>query len=219
MKIITLDQRSADWHTWRAAGLGSSDAAKIAGLSPYGNAKKVWEAKIAILEGRIPEHTPDNSAMARGRRLEPLIIGMYNDKYKARMVPVCVIHDTLDWCRASLDGYDARLDRVIEIKAPGHDDHEGALDGLVPTKYLPQLYHQMLVTGCKEIDYVSYSDYFPLANMFAVVRLERGKELENIQAIEEMETEFWRWVLARHWPEDPPPETAAKKPRGRPKKV
>jgi predicted phage-related endonuclease len=58
--------------------------------------------------------------------------------------------------RASLDGYNLELSRVLEIKCPGKEDHKTAMAGAVPEKYLPQVQYQLLVTGAKEAHYFSF---------------------------------------------------------------
>ncbi len=55
------------WHEWRRGGIGSSDAAAIMGVSPWRTPKEVWEEKVYGTSVII-----DNSAMARGRELEPI---------------------------------------------------------------------------------------------------------------------------------------------------
>ena len=59
---------------------------------------------------------------------------------------------------ASLDGYDKDRNEFVEIKTPYSNakDHEMALDGKIPDKYVPQLAHQFLMTNADNAWYFSY---------------------------------------------------------------
>ena len=59
---------------------------------------------------------------------------------------------------ASVDALSIDGKILVEIKCPGQYDHEKALDGIIPKKYIPQLYHQMIVLELKTMKYFSYSE-------------------------------------------------------------
>jgi hypothetical protein len=66
----------------------------------------------------------------------------------------------------------------------------------VPEKYVPQVYHQLLAGGPKDlrrVDYVSYSDYFPPAKRLAVVPVPYDPGV--VGALLEAEKAFWQEVL------------------------
>jgi predicted phage-related endonuclease len=67
-----------------------------------------------------------------------------------------VFHPEFEWMMASLDGIDIEGKNIVEIKCPGAEDHQTAVNGNVPTKYYPQLQHQMAVTGLDEAYYFSF---------------------------------------------------------------
>ena len=70
---VVLDQRSGEWHQYRAKRIGASDAPIICGLSPWKSAIQLWMEKT----GKITQ--PDSSgnfAIQRGIRLEPVVRAM-----------------------------------------------------------------------------------------------------------------------------------------------
>lgn len=193
MRILTLEQRSPDWLAWRNTGLGSSDAAAIVGLSPWASAEKVLKQKVAAFLGQKAESKRDNGAMARGRRLEPIAVAIYEELMGWQIPAVCGTHETHDWLKVSLDGYNAERSLIAEVKAPNKDDHALALAGGVPDKYIPQLLHQYLVSGAKTCHYISFSDYFEKSKRLAVVPFTRDEEM--IAALFTAEKTFWDSVV------------------------
>lgn len=222
MKIISLDQRSPDWLAWRNAGIGSSDAAAIVGASPWTTANELWIKKSACyhsLRKVVPEKSEsENSAMARGRRLEPKIAAEYSRLFGWSTTPICGAHDEHSFIKASFDGVSPRdklaeemiaagdwsifqdwfsehLDQVViqEIKAPNRDDHDLALQGHVPEKYEPQCHHLLLVAGVNTLHYVSYNDYFPSGKRLAVVLMKADGPA--VKALLAAELEFWEHVI------------------------
>lgn len=194
MKKITLDQRSNDWLTWRNTGLGSSDAAAIVGMSPWTTPLSVWRQKVAALRGEKPAGKKDNGAMARGRRLEPHAVSLYEEMMGWQVPAQCGVHEEYEWAKVSLDGYNEAMGLFVEVKAPNREDHLTALSGKVPEKYQPQLHHQFLVSGCRLAHYISYSDYFNKSQELAIVPVRRDEEM--VQELLAAEKEFWECVMA-----------------------
>jgi putative phage-type endonuclease len=148
--------------------VGASDANVIMGASPWFSRDQLLLRKVEELRARHPtagaprgaatSRQPDNGAMARGRRLEPVARDLYTALTGRRMTPLCVLHDRHDWCRASLDGIDDGRTLALEIKCPNHRDHGEAVSGRVPAKYKAQVQHQLLVTDTRVLHYFSYTD-------------------------------------------------------------
>lgn len=166
MRRLRLEQGSPDWRLWRDAGIGASDAPAIMNASPWVTAERLWRQKVGLERPQAP-----NYAMRRGLRLEDEARRRYVERTGVEVRPACVVHDTLDWLRASLDGLDLWETVAAEIKCPNAEDHADALRGDVPRKYVWQLVHQALVTGLHSIDYVSYNpeSYLPGKDDFALV--------------------------------------------------
>ena len=70
--------------------------------------------------------------------------------------------------------------------------------GVVPNHYVPQVQHQLLVTGCPRLWYVSYSvaKRFggPEVPSLAIVEVEPDAEVQG--ALLEAEEKFWARVCA-----------------------
>lgn len=171
MVKVELEQGSDDWLNWRTSGLGASDAAAVLGLSPWTTPLQLWKQKRAALAGRgTPGEKRYSSAMARGHLLEPDARQLVEELLGVRADPVCCVHPSYDYLKASLDGLiDDRT--IVEIKCPNSEAHAKALAGTVPDYYYPQLVHQSLVTGLADCWYVSYSPdrEFAGADRLAVV--------------------------------------------------
>lgn len=188
MTILELDQGNELWQTWRKAGLGSSDAATIMGASPYMTAEQLMNIKT----GQVERDRKFNPKLNRGRDLEPLARALYSKLRKIDVRPVCVIHDSYDWLRASLDGLSFDNSRVLEIKCINKGDHLLALNNQVPPQYWPQVQHQLLVTGLRDLDYWSYSEStkFPMHERVALVQVQPDEGY--MQELFEAELKFAR---------------------------
>lgn len=151
MKIIELTQNTPEWLEFRKNKLGASDAPIIMGDSPWCSPSQLWERKIGI----TPDQT-ENFAMREGKELEPVARESFNKIMGKVYTPYVVQHETFEWMIASLDGLSLCEKCAVEIKCPGREAHLSALAGKVPAYYIPQLQHQLAVTGLDMIYYYSY---------------------------------------------------------------
>lgn len=186
-----MKQRSKEWHEFRRNHIGSSDAAVCMGISP-------WKTKLDLYNEKIAEshvESVSNYAMRRGVELEPLALAKFEEDTGYLMTPRVIEHPTIPYMSASLDGLELDGVCAVEIKAPGRTDHELALKGIVPEKYIPQLQHIMEVCQLEEIYYMSYisdSDY----TIFKV-----KKDHEYTKRLLDAELEFWNRIQSRNPPQ------------------
>lgn len=152
MRIIGLSQGSPEWHIWRKAGLGSSDAPVLLGVSPWKTIEQLFLEKIG--EVTSMKHT---WATLRGNRLEPKVLGMYNRSHGECLTPATAVHDEHHYLKASFDGVNPLTRRLIEIKCPGEKSHSKALNGEVPDIYIPQVQWLLMVSGYPTLDYLSWN--------------------------------------------------------------
>lgn len=192
MRFVNLPQNDNEWKAWRRSGLGASEAPAVLGMSPWVSPMLLWETKT----GR-KEEMEQTYVMRRGLRMEPIVRRLYEDLVGWKSAPVCIQHDLLAWMRASLDGLDPWGEVLVEIKCPNIDSHRLALGGQVPGYYLPQVYHQLEVTGCKMAHYVSYSENRELssAEQFALVEVRPHAEIQGL--LVSVETYFMECVRSR----------------------
>lgn len=151
-----LPQNSAEWLKWRQSGLGASDAPTVMGVSPFTTRYELWLEKTGKAS-RPPFHPNAVKAMARGTLLEPEARKCYEDMVGSTFEVMNVIHQLYYFIRASLDGCNRTLNRIVEIKCPGKLDLAVASKGRVPAKYAPQVQLQLLVTGAVACDYFTYA--------------------------------------------------------------
>lgn len=193
MQIITLDQRTPEWHTWRSGIIGSSDAPAIMGVSPWSTVHKLWELKTGRREPQ-----PDNPWMARGRAMEEDALEAWSEFTGETVIPMCVRHEGLPFVGASLDGatFDGAL--LLEIKCPGEKDHAAACaTGAVPKKYWPQVQHQLACVP--EADLLHYWSYRPdHAEPRKLIEVRRDQAY--IDDLLERETRFWEAVQGDYPP-------------------
>lgn len=135
------------WLAARRTGIGSSDAAAILGISPYGSALSVYTEKI----GAAPE-TSETEAMKWGRKLEPLVIAGFAEETDRGCEPnnALLRSKACPYHIATPDAMQVRRDRpmdmgILEVKTTGFG-RESWDEGLPP--YVnAQVQHQLLVTG------------------------------------------------------------------------
>lgn len=197
MKIITLDQRSKEWHNWRNGvdlpdgkpRITATAASVIMGKNPYKTPYRLWMQ----MTGRA-EPDAENWAMRRGSRLEPEAVEAYTAATGNVMQPVCIEHSDFPWAAASLDGLSVFGDRGLEVKCPGKEVFEMAFRGLLPDHYYAQVQWQLYCGGGEiaEIDYWCYdgskgagpvvvrSDPFYQSQMFDACKAFRQMLIEDV---------------------------------------
>lgn len=180
-----METSGEEWHKWRKLGIGSSDAPVIMGMSPWSTPYQLWEEKIGLTKRDV-----SNFATQRGHELEPIARAQYELETGLDMPATLAVNEKRDWLRASLDGFNAEKNIVLEIKCPGKADHETAINGSVPDKYYPQLQHQLLVTGATCVHYYSYDGS-------RGVLIEVKPDIEYIQRLLNTELAFWDNVITK----------------------
>ena len=193
IKFVDLEQGSQDWKDFRKGKLGSSSAASIMGVG--------FKTPLQLFEDMMDDReTPVNEAMIRGTTMEPIARRYLNTKYESDLQPVVVTHpiDFYDWHISSLDGLWQRPDGsvfVAEIKCPGRVDHQKALDGHVPEKYMPQLYH--ILEDLPDVHRILYFSYHPDSQAEVWVYRDKVKMDAQFQA----ELAFYNRILDCNPPE------------------
>lgn len=103
LRVLADDERGG-WLDWRRGGLGGSDIAAVAGLSPFATPTTVYLEKIGLLRDQGDEE----GWQRMGRLLEPVIAALFEEETGHRVASVrpqeCVTHSELPWMRATLDG-------------------------------------------------------------------------------------------------------------------
>lgn len=178
--VLTAPQIEA-----RKKGIGGSDAAAAIGVSRWKSPFEVWQEK----RGLVPPFT-GNVATEWGERLEQAIRQKYSDDTGrvVRLPETTAVHATYPFMLCHPDGVtdDGRLFEAKNTRHEG-DWGESGTDQ-VPTEYLVQVQHNMLVLG------------LPVADVCVLIaghdfrRYEVKADAEIHAALIEQEREFWLCV-------------------------
>lgn len=195
MTALAVRQGTPEWRAERAHGIGSSDAPIITGDAPWGDLRTLWAVKAGIID----EPQIDTPATAWGLRLEDVVAEWYAETYgvKVQRVRQLQVHRELPWMRASLDRRIVGARQLLEIKTRRFADEQWGPDGSseIPTHYLVQVQHQLAVTGMESaVVAVLFSGSDPR-------RYPIPRDESLIEALIELETEFWQSVEAGTPPE------------------
>lgn len=182
-----------EWLESRRNGIGSSDVAKIVGLSQWGNALNVYLAKVQ--PARSEELTP---AQEWGHRLEPVISSAIMDHHGWKLEKVPTIkHKEHEFLIASPDRVN-QDGEICEIKTSSRAEGWGEVEtSEIPEQYWLQCQHQLEVADrqtCWVFVLIGHSD-------FRRYRVERDAEYMTI--VFDQLREFWEMVKART---PPPPD-------------
>lgn len=187
-----LVQGSKKWLEWRKSKITATNSCILMngvhfGMTPL----DLYNEKISF---ECDEIEP-NYAMKRGTELEPLALAKFESKTGYLMTPRVLVHPTIPYMAASLDGLELDSSCAVEIKCPGKADHDLALKGIVPEKYIAQLQHIIEVCQLEEIYYMSYrSD-----SDFTIFKVK--KDHDYTKRLLQAEFEFWQRVQDRNPPQ------------------
>ena len=158
MRIIELEQGSAEWHAWRVEHAMASESPCVMSCAQWDPQTwlQLWELKQGF---RVID---ESGPMRYGREREAQARTHFNNTHGTQLKPVCVEDGLFG---ASLDGIEANPDGVefvAEVKCPwrGPDAavYEAAKSATdictrehvgrwIPEHYWYQVQHQLMVTG------------------------------------------------------------------------
>jgi putative phage-type endonuclease len=191
-----MEQRSEEWFQARLGLVTASRVADVLAKIKSGESASRRNYKIQLVSERLTgerQETYINQAMQDGIDREQFARDRYVQQFGDVEEVGFVKHPTLE-AGASPDGM-VGDDGIIEIKCPMGSTHtETLMTQDIPSKYVPQVQFQLLVTGRKWCDFVSYNPMFPEHLQVFVKRIEADpvyqKELESEvkQFLEEVDT-------------------------------
>lgn len=184
-----LKQGTPEWLDWRRKHITASDAPVLMQVSKWTTPYQLFLNKAGLGESK-----PVSESMRRGLEIEPIALMEVEALLNTQLAPAVLQHPGIAWMGASLDGYNAKEGRVIEIKLANVDDHECASSGNVPVHYYPQLQHQMLVAGVSRMYYYSYRPN-------GSVLLEVKRDNDYCNRLLDTEFKFWDRLQACEAPE------------------
>ena len=187
MKILNYIQGSEEWKNWRFDGITASDISVIMGSNSYKSINDLWDEKVSRVDSTVT-----NLAMAFGSRNEPLARAWIEAFKNIKLLPHCVVNDTNEVYRCSLDGYDEKNNEIYEIKCPFSIKKrlEASVFNEVELAWIHQVQWQLLVTGV-EIGHIAVWDAGTQSCHFIAVKAdhELHKEMKS------RADAFWEKVL------------------------
>ena len=180
-----MEQRSEEWFQARLGKVTASRVADVLAKIKSGESASRRNYKIQLVSERLTgekQETYINQAMQDGIDREAFARDRYVQQFGEVEEVGFIKHPTLE-AGASPDGM-VGDDGIIEIKCPMGSTHtETLMTQDVPSRYIPQIQFQLLVTGRKWCDFVSYNPMFPEHLQVFVKRVEADlvyqKELES----------------------------------------
>jgi hypothetical protein len=175
-------QRSAAWRAARVGRLtGSRAGAMLALLKKGGEAAARRQLRAQLVVERLTGQPQDDvyvtAALQRGIDAEPRARAAYEAATGHAVACVSFVpHPTL-LAGCSPDGLmDAGGGGLLEIKCPSSTTHlEYLQTRALPEAYLPQVTHNLFITGSAWCDFVSFDDRFPEPLQLVIVRVPRDE--------------------------------------------
>lgn len=187
-----MEQRSTEWFNAR---LGKVTASRVADViaktkTGYSTSRENYMAQLVCerMTGTQGE-SYNNAAMQWGTDQEPLARAAYEAAKDVLVDEVGFItHPTIIAAGASPDGL-VGDDGLIEIKCPNTATHiDTLLSEKVPSKYNTQMQWQMVCTGRKWCDFVSFDPRMPEGLQLFIQRVDF--DAEYVKMLEAEITEF-----------------------------
>ena len=166
-------QGSFEWLKLRQKHIGASEVACLFGSNPWADYEDMFIKKQVE-----PQPEKKTSSQARGNKLERVARSQYELFFGVDITGT----DGVFSCEsprliASLDGYDAVNDCVVEIKAPSADTIDHARRGLVPVYYWLQMQAQMFMVDSKRARFICHDGHYIVAAVDVSACLETQKEI------------------------------------------
>jgi predicted phage-related endonuclease len=176
--IIEAEQRSPGWFTARLGRLTGSRAKDMLATIQKGEAAARRDLRTQLvverLTGQCQEDPYVNAVMEWGIDHEADAFAAYEAQSGnlVRRTGFLTHTDLMVGC--SLDGDVEDFAGVVEIKCPKSATHYGYLKAQsVPANHLPQIHHNLWVTGASWCDFVSYDPRMPEGLRLFVRRVPR----------------------------------------------
>jgi hypothetical protein len=180
--IIDAEQRSPEWFQARAGRVTGSKAACVTDFLKSGKeSADRRDYRLQLVCERLTGLPQDDGsgyvspAMQRGIELEPAAFAAYEALTGAiAQKSGFLSHNTLQ-VGCSLDGHIDGFKGLLEIKCPKTATHLTYWKGKgeAPADHLPQIIHNLWVTGAEWCDFLSFDDRLPEDYRTFLVRVKR----------------------------------------------
>jgi putative phage-type endonuclease len=184
--VDDIEQGTDRWHMWRRGVIGASEAVIIMG-------ENRWKGRQQLMDEKLGLVTPfsGNAATQRGHDLEPHARKALEKKFKVQIEPTIVQDSSHPFLAASLDGITADRNEVFEIKC-GVKAYEIVSESRrLPSYYVAQVQHMMMITQHDSLKFAAYSPGDPLV----VLNVKRDERY--IKRLRQRELDFVRELESR----------------------
>jgi hypothetical protein len=182
--IVDAAQRSPEWFAARAGRLTGSKAWLVTDFlktGAKGESAKRRDYRLQLVCERLTGLAQEdgdgfvNDAMQRGIDLEPMAFAAYEALTGSVALRTGFLAHTSLMVGCSLDGHVDAFAGVLEIKCPKTATHLTYWRGKgeAPADHLPQIIHNMWVTGAAWCDFLSFDDRLPEGARTFLVRVNR----------------------------------------------
>lgn len=173
-------QGTPEWKADRAGKATGSRAADILAKIKTGEAAARRDYRVQLVTERLTGAPADDGFTSKemlwGTEQEPFARMAYEELtgVLVREAGFTYLPNLSVGC--SVDGF-TEDDGFLEIKCPKSATHIAYIQaGTVPSQYVPQITHNLWVTGCKYADFVSFDPRLPDYLQLHIVRFERDEE-------------------------------------------
>jgi putative phage-type endonuclease len=165
--VDDIEQGTAKWLQWRRGVIGASEAAIIMGENRWKGRQQLIDEKRGLIEP-----FSGNAATREGHLLERHARIALERKYKKKLSPTIVqdIHEP--FLAASLDAINKSNNQVYEIKCGARTYETVENSRKVPSYYVAQIQHMLMVTQMDSLIFAAYRPQEPLIT-FEVFREDR----------------------------------------------
>lgn len=203
---LTGDMSREEWLGLRRRGIGGSDAAAVAGLSPWRSALDIFYDKI----NEFPvQEIEESEKLYWGTILESVVADEFSRRtgLKIRRRNAILQHSEYPFMIGDIDRLIIDKERgngVLEVKTTSEFMAKEWEDDLVPDHYYVQLQHYLAVTG------LTYGYFAVLIGGQRLVIKRVNRDEEVIQSLIKIESDFWKLVEERRPPDVDGSEAARK---------
>lgn len=191
-----LDRKNLDETAWleaRRNGIGGSDAAAVAGQTPYSSPLSVYYNKIGQLEDK-----ESTEGMRQGKDIEEYVASRFTEltQKRVRKCNFILRSKKHPFMLADLDRVIDGEDAILECKTSLNYDRYTFEGDDYPMSWHCQCLHYMAVTGAEKC----YIAVLVFGRMFRVIEIARKDYEDDIAALIALESTFWNKNVIKRIP-------------------
>lgn len=171
-------QRSDEWRQLRVGKLTGTCAADMLATIKSGEAAARRDLRMRLVVERLTGQSQDdgyvNAVMQRGIDLEPVALSAYEAITGQMVQRVGFLEHASLPAGCSPDGCLQDVDGLLSLKCPKSATHLRYLrGGAMPMEYVPQMLHELWISGAAFYDFLSFDDRFPDELQTFFIRVQR----------------------------------------------